>query len=85
MLNGVLLTQTMLMASIKAEAAGEGEQEDPVLSLCNDILGKLPAAFDVEAVSEIYPVMYTNSMNTVLRQEMIRYNKCHSLMDPLLK
>jgi dynein heavy chain len=36
--------------------------------LANDILGKIPGQYDVEDVSEKYPVMYSNSMNTVLRQ-----------------
>ncbi|KAJ4432812.1 Dynein heavy chain 7, axonemal [Periplaneta americana] len=39
-----------------------------IIELAADILGKFPLPFDVEAVSERYPVMYTNSMNTVLRQ-----------------
>jgi dynein heavy chain len=31
--------------------------------------------FDVEAISMMYPVVYEESMNTVLLQECIRYNK----------
>lgn len=39
-----------------------------VTELANDILEKVPNVYDVEEVSKKYPVMYSNSMNTVLKQ-----------------
>uniref|UniRef100_A0A8C3CTF2 Dynein axonemal heavy chain 3 n=1 Tax=Cairina moschata TaxID=8855 RepID=A0A8C3CTF2_CAIMO len=56
---GVLLT-------LPREAGGD---------LAQDILTKLPSDFDVEEVMKIYPVLYEESMNTVLRQELIRFNR----------
>ena len=38
-----------------------------------DILDKVPPPVDVGPVMEKYPVMYEQSMNTVLAQEVIRY------------
>lgn len=64
---------------------GAGDVEAATVFLANDILKKIPDAFDVEAVSEKYPVMYTNSMNTVLRQELIRFNRLNSVIKRTLR
>ena len=61
------------MASLRTDPSENEEIIDPVLNLCTDIVKKLPPEFDVEAVFELYPIVYTNSMNTVLRLELIRY------------
>ena len=45
-----------------------------MIDIAKDILSKLPPEYDVEAVGEKYPIDYMNSMNTVLRQELIRFN-----------
>ena len=38
-------------------------------------LSKLPKQFDLEQVAKKYPVMYEESMNTVLQQEAERFNR----------
>lgn len=48
--------------------------EKLLTAIASNILEKLPNNFDIETASEKYPVMYNESMNTVLIQEMERFN-----------
>ena len=42
---------------------------------CTHLAGvQVPAGLDLEAAKRAYPVKYEESMNTVLQQEIIRYN-----------
>ncbi|XP_071671247.1 dynein axonemal heavy chain 3 isoform X2 [Patagioenas fasciata] len=67
--NGVLLT-------LPREAGGGGKSpQETVQDLAQDILSKLPSGFDMNHIMKIYPVLYEESMNTVLRQELIRFNR----------
>jgi len=67
--DGVLLT-------LPRQTGGTGRSpEDVIDDLANDVLSKLPADFNIEAVMKKYPVVYNESMNTVLRQELIRFNR----------
>ncbi|KAM9012434.1 dynein axonemal heavy chain 3 [Ara ararauna] len=67
--HGVLLT-------LPREAGGSGKSsQETVEELAQDILSKLPSDFDMEVVMKTYPVLYEESMNTVLRQELIRFNR----------
>ncbi|KAH0631920.1 hypothetical protein JD844_019823 [Phrynosoma platyrhinos] len=67
--NGILLT-------LPRQAGGAGKSpQETVQELAQDILSKLPQDFDLESVMEKYPVLYEESMNTVLRQELIRFNR----------
>ncbi|XP_066465573.1 dynein axonemal heavy chain 3 [Tiliqua scincoides] len=69
LLNGVLLT-------LPRQAGGGGKSpQETVQELAQDILSKLPEDFDLESVMHKYPVLYEESMNTVLRQELIRFNR----------
>lgn len=49
--------------------------KEVVEELAHDVLSKLPMDFDLEEVMRLYPVIYNESMNTVLRQELIRFNR----------
>merc|ERR1719498_335604 len=43
--------------------------------MSSKFLAELPALVDIEAINFKYPVEYKESMNTVLRQELLRFNK----------
>uniref|UniRef100_A0A8C4DXT9 Dynein axonemal heavy chain 3 n=1 Tax=Dicentrarchus labrax TaxID=13489 RepID=A0A8C4DXT9_DICLA len=69
LLDGVLLTLP------RQTGGGAKSPQEVVDELAEDILSKLPADFDIQMVIDKYPVMYEESMNTVLRQEIIRFNR----------
>jgi dynein heavy chain len=48
--------------------------EDTISSVAHDIFGKIPANFDLEVAQLRYPVRWEDSMNTVLCQELLRFN-----------
>lgn len=69
------LLGSVLKAYGDISAGGMVETDKFVMMLCLDILSKLPNEFDVEMAYKKYPVEYSESMNTVLVQEMERFNK----------
>ena len=72
--------------SIQPRASGGGGQtrEEKIAGISKDIETKVPAAFDVQDVAARYPTDYNESMNTVLTQELVRYNKLLVLMKEML-
>ena len=70
-----LLLNTLLSLQPKTVAASGLSREDIVAKLSQDILFKIPANFDVRSASKQYPIDYSNSMNTVLVQELGRFNR----------
>jgi dynein heavy chain len=62
-------------ASASASGAEAAATEARVAALIAECLERLPAAYDLEAVSARFPQCYEQSLNTVLLQEMARYNK----------
>ena len=76
-----LMLKTMLLTQAQSGGGGGGggkSTEDVVAEISGEILGKLPSNFDMEVAARRYPVVYSESMNTVLRQELQRFNKLTS-------
>uniref|UniRef100_A0A8C4TYN4 Dynein axonemal heavy chain 1 n=1 Tax=Falco tinnunculus TaxID=100819 RepID=A0A8C4TYN4_FALTI len=64
---------------------GMCSREELVEETCKDILAKLPAPMNLQEVIHKYPLLYEESMNTVLVQEVIRYNKLLEVVAQTLK
>lgn len=60
--------------STQVQSAKSTSDEDIVINMTLEILEKLPSDFDIDSVKEKYPIDYNESMNTVLVQEMERFN-----------
>ena len=73
--NSHRLLNSALMAYGEGQSGMTGETDKYIMTLCSDILSKLPPPFDQEVAMQRYPVQYSESMNTVLVQEMERFNK----------
>ncbi|XP_072239156.1 dynein axonemal heavy chain 1 [Leuresthes tenuis] len=72
-------TFTLLEAIVRLQpraTSSEGKsQEEMVEEIVAGIVEKVPQPFSIQEVIEKYPVLYEESMNTVLVHEVIRYNK----------
>ena len=79
------LLQTILSVQPRASSSG-GKTRDQVLSeLAVYLETKTPELFVYQEVSQKYPTEYTESMNTVLTQEVIKYNRLLVVMKHSLK
>eukprot|EP00617_Octactis_speculum_P021359 CAMPEP_0185745780 /NCGR_PEP_ID=MMETSP1174-20130828/4150_1 /TAXON_ID=35687 /ORGANISM="Dictyocha speculum, Strain CCMP1381" /LENGTH=743 /DNA_ID=CAMNT_0028419989 /DNA_START=18 /DNA_END=2249 /DNA_ORIENTATION=+ len=68
---------TLLSLESKASGGSSGAREEMIGATAASIEERLNAKglFDIEGIRLQYPVTYSESMNTVLVQESIRYNK----------
>ncbi|ELU09353.1 hypothetical protein CAPTEDRAFT_204917, partial [Capitella teleta] len=55
--------------------SGGKSSQDIIEDLASDILSRIPPNFNLEEVQTKFPVRYEESMNTVLLQELIRFNR----------
>jgi dynein heavy chain len=77
-LTAVLLTQS------QAGGAG-GDQDAKINAIADNVLAEVPMPYDVIAAEKKYPVRYEQSMNTVLTQELSRFNNLINLIRGSMK
>ena len=81
--NSLLLTALSLQPK---SLAGEGKGWAEILAeLAVDIEKRLPGEFDMEKALLDFPVKYEEGMNTVLTQELIRFNRLTNCVSSTLK
>eukprot|EP00743_Colponemidia_sp_Colp-15_P007299 GILK01007882.1.p1 GENE.GILK01007882.1~~GILK01007882.1.p1 ORF type:complete len:1232 (+),score=259.13 GILK01007882.1:87-3698(+) len=84
-------TRTLLESLLSLQprgsvGVGTGVSREQILDeAARAILQRLPEEFDVEEISRKYPTTYSESMNTVLVQEAIRYQKLTLVMKQSLQ
>ena len=69
------LLTTVLSLQPRAAGGGGATTEELVERVASDIEAKVPQPFAVARVMESYPTDYLESMNTVLVQELVRFNR----------
>jgi dynein heavy chain len=55
--------------------SGQKSSDEIILEISSDLLARVPKPFKIDIAMSKYPVKYEESMNTVLVQEMIRFNR----------
>lgn len=85
--SSLLLTQDLwqLRQERIESPTGQFTNDEIVLRMSNDILEKLPDDYDLVSALKKYPMSYEQSMNTVLMQEMARFNKLLSYIKTSLE
>ncbi|XP_065190205.1 dynein axonemal heavy chain 12-like [Sycon ciliatum] len=81
-----LFDSVLKVQSNTGGGGGGGKKADEqLIEIASDILSKLPDNFDIEDAQQKYPVTYGESMNTVLVQEMERFNRLASVIRTTLQ
>lgn len=74
------LLDTALTLQPRAAGVAGKSQDDIQNELAIEILKKLPKDFDQEDAARRHPIMYEDSMNTVLQQEILRFQRLLTLV-----
>jgi len=80
-----LLLDTALSLQPRSAGGGGKSWAETLGELAVDIAHRMPAEFDIEKALILFPVRYDESMNTVLTQELIRFNRLINVVETSLK
>ncbi len=79
------LLATMLSISSKSSGSTGKTREELIDEIATFVQSKTPAVFDEEDIEMRYPTDYNQSLNTILLQEVIKYNRLLKVMIDSLK
>ena len=84
--NALLTTVLSLEAGSGGGGEGSAQSRQQMLTTtAQQIMRKMPEPFNVRKFAEKYPTAYDESMNTVLIQEAMRYNRVVNVINTTLK
>ncbi|KAJ3012302.1 Dynein heavy chain 7, axonemal [Thoreauomyces humboldtii] len=76
---------SIMLTQGRTDSAGSRSTEQIISEVASDMLARLPEAFDINEINTKYPVSYSESMNTVLLQEVIRFRNLTEVVRESLK
>uniref|UniRef100_A0A8C4M1C9 Dynein axonemal heavy chain 1 n=1 Tax=Equus asinus TaxID=9793 RepID=A0A8C4M1C9_EQUAS len=79
------LLSTIIQLQPKSSSVGSQGREEIVEEVAQNILIQVPEPINLQMVMTKYPVLYEESMNTVLVQEVIRYNRLLQVITQTLR
>jgi dynein heavy chain len=78
------MLETILLVQPRSSSTAGKSREAMIQGITQDIETRLPPLFDTEEISLRYPTQYEESMNTVLIQEVIRFQRLMEIMKTTL-
>ena len=77
---------SIIASILPRSSGGSGKTKDEIVAeTAKDIESRCPDVINIDSLMKQYPTTYEESMNTVLVQEAIRYNKLLNMMKQSLK
>eukprot|EP00792_Barthelona_sp_PAP020_P009040 TRINITY_DN3265_c0_g4_i2.p1 TRINITY_DN3265_c0_g4~~TRINITY_DN3265_c0_g4_i2.p1 ORF type:complete len:4140 (+),score=1212.96 TRINITY_DN3265_c0_g4_i2:30-12449(+) len=85
----LMMFDTLLSLQPRTTSSGGLSRDDVINQTASSILSSVAKPFNYEEVAKHYPTLYEESMNTVLQQEVVRFNglleRVHSTLHNLIK
>lgn len=86
------ITNEMLATALSLQSSGSGggaageSEEAAIFRIADGIFDMLPKdEYNIEEAAKKHPITYHDSMNTVLQQELLRYNKLTMMIKSSLR
>lgn len=79
------ILEHVLSVQPRSSSGGGMSREEQIMEIAKNLEEKTPPLYDFDYVIEKYPTMYNESMNTVLAQEVIRYNRLIAVMQKMMR